>query len=181
MRISALLLEILIIQIESPIRILLQRGVQDLQVGVLGCVQEISIGRCIQEYLLVRSAKRLCQLIESRDDTGSEAKFFLREIPAIVVHAPPEEGLIVAIIINSRIAKDPSIQSGADSVEDIRRNAELHVSNPHSNKLFILVRKDLVRAGMEDVLTEALCIQRIGISAIDNLIKIVHFKTPYAC
>ena len=126
----------------------------------------------------MRGAERLGQLIECGDDAGREAKLLLRDIPAVMVHAPFVKGLIVAVVVDTGIAQDPAVKSGTDSIQDLRRYAKFHVGNPHTNELFVFVREDLFRASVEDVLAEAVCVQGIGMPAIDDFIKIIHGKPP---
>ena len=114
--IGALALEVLIIHLECAVSLLVQRGSQYIHAGVLRRVEEITVGRRVEQHLFVRAAKRFRQLVERRDDARRDAQLLLGKAPVIVIAAPLGERAVIFVVIQAGIAEDAAVDPRAQRI-----------------------------------------------------------------
>ena len=179
-RIGALALEVLVIHFKRAIRLFMQRGSQHIHAGVLRRMEKIAVGRCVEQHLFVRAAKCFRQLVQRGNDARRDAQLLFGKAPVIMILAPFGEGVIVFIVIQAGIAKNAAVDPRAQRVENLGCHAKFHISDPHADKFFVLKSKHLFRAGVKNIAAKTIRVQRIGMAAINNLIKIVgHSDLPF--
>ena len=177
--IGALGLKVLIIQHKGAVRPLFQRRINGLDMGVFGRMEKISIRRCVDEHLLVRCTKGLRKLVQRRDDTGREAQLLLGKFPVIMILAPLGKRIVIIMVVHAGIAENTAVDPLAHLVQDLGRNAKIHICHPHADKLIILIGEHFFGTGMENVPAEAVCTQSIGMLPVNDLIKIIHRKHAF--
>ena len=114
--IGALALEVLIIHLECAVSLLVQRGSQHIHAGILRRVEEITVGRRVEQHLFVRAAKRFRQLVERRDDARRDAQLLLGKAPVIVIAAPLGERAVIFVVIQAGIAEDAAVDPRAQRI-----------------------------------------------------------------
>ena len=171
-------LKVLCVQCEAAFLVLLQGRVEYAPVRVLGGMEKVAVGGGVDENLLVGGSQTLHQLVNGGNDAGGEAQLFLGYFPAVVLQTPVPERLVIPIIVHTGIAEDAAIDSLAHGVQNLRGHAELHICHPHADKFLVLVGKDFLGAGMEDVLPEAVGVQGVGSTAVNDFVKVIHRKPP---
>ena len=88
--------------------------------------------------------------------------------------------MIVFIVIQASIAKNAAVDPRAQRVENLGCHAKFHISDPHADKFFVLKSKHLFRAGVKNIAAKTIRVQRIGMAAVNDLIKIVgHSDLPF--
>ena len=150
-----------------------QIGTENRYVVVLRRMQEVAVGRCGDDEGLALADQILHQLIEGRDDAGREAELLLFEAPAVALFAPAVEGLVIGVVEHHGVAEDALVHALFDGVADGGAAGKLHVRNPHADELFILERENLFRTRVEDVAPESVGVEGVGVSAVNDLVKIV--------
>ena len=171
--IGALLLKVLEVHLKGAVGLFMERGGQHAHTGVLRRVDKVAVGRGVHQHLFVPGTQRLCQLVQGGNDARRHAQLLFREAPIVVVSAPFGESIVIFVVIQAGIAEDAAVDTAAESVQNLRGHAELHVGHPHADELLVLVGEHLLRAGMEDIAPEAVGIQCIGVAAVDDLVKVV--------
>ena len=142
-------------------------------------MQEVAVrGRGDDEGLALAD-QILHQLIKGRDDAGREAEFLLPEAPAVALFAPAVEGLVIGVVEHHGVAEDALVHALFDGVADGGAAGKLHVRHPHADKLLIFEGENLFRARVEDVASETVGVEGVGVSAVNDLVKIVLHRFPF--
>jgi len=66
------------------------------------------------------------------------------------------------------------------SFDDLRRCGEFHVRDPHSYEFIVLEGKFHGWRGLEDIIPETIRVQGIGVSAVNNFVKVIGHSAPPA-
>ena len=88
--------------------------------------------------------------------------------------------MVVFVIIQAGVPENAAVDPCAQRIEDLGCLAEFHVGNPHADKFFVLKSKHLFRTGMKNITAKTVCIERVGMATVNDLIKIVgHSDLPF--
>ena len=88
--------------------------------------------------------------------------------------------MVIFVIIQAGVSENTAVDPCAQRIEDLGCHAEFHVGDPHADKFFILEGKYLFRPGVKNITAKTIRVQRIGMAAINDLIKIVgHSDLPF--
>ena len=142
-------------------------------------MQEVAVGRRGNDEGLALADQVLHQLIEGWNNAGREAELFLFEAPAVALFTPAVECLVVGVVKHHGIAEDALIHTLPDGITDSGAAGKLHVRHPHADELFVLEWKDLLGARMEDIATKAVGIEGVGVSAVNDFIKIIMHRVTF--
>ena len=151
-----------------------QIGANRLAVAGICRIFKICIGWGQEKNLFIRFADILNHLKQSRDNTVGHYQFFAVECPVVFALAPCRECVIIALLKNSCVTENTLFQSLFNSVDDNIRCGKLHIRHPHTDKLFILIRKFHCLIRMEDIVTETIRVHCIRMTSVNDLIKIIH-------
>ena len=178
--IGGLALEILEVYLIVAVALGVDKVAGDVaDVIMLGGMHEISVGRGEHEHLFVALAEVPSQLIERGDNAVGGEKILSLGRPAIELVRPVQESLKILGVKNSGISEDAAVKAGAHGVDNDLGSGKLHIGYPHADELVIGIGElhGLIR--MENVLTEAVGIHTVGMSAVDYFIKIVFHSNTF--
>ena len=115
--------------------------------------------------------------MQCRHHSRCNDQFLPRKTPAVTGAAPAGQGIVVVTGIQSRISEDLPVDPVFHGLPDLRCHGKLHVGDPHADEILIRNIKGLVVSGPEDVSTETVGIQCVGIAAVDDRVKIIMCHT----
>lgn len=171
-RIGGLLFEVVEIHLELAVN-QLQGRADIFLIAVFASVLEEAVRRRREENLFVVVDQVFNELVEGGDDAGREGQLFFWEFPVVHIFTPFGENLIVAVVTEDGIAENAAVDAVLDGLADFWGCGEFHIGDPHADEFVVGVGEGHVRAGVEDVLTEAVCVQGIGVRAVDDFVKVV--------
>ena len=76
-------------------------------------------------------------------------------------------------VIQAGIAEDATIDTAVQRVQNLRCYTEFHICYPHANELVVLIGKYFFRTRVENIAAKPIGIQCVGMTAVDDLVKVV--------